>query len=190
MSRHDHSARHEPHGDPQPDDEESAAQDGDVAAAPASALPLEPSPEQQIAELQDKWLRARAELENVRRAGRQDADQARRYGAGPVLLALVSVLDNLQRALAQPPAGLDEDFLRGLRLIEQQFLAALASAGVSTVPAERGQAFDPNLHRALLEQPTDEVPPGAILQVVVPGYRLHDRLLREAHVVVARAAAH
>jgi len=151
--------------------------------APAMAPP--PTPEQQVAELQDKWLRARAELENVRRAARQDVDQARRYGAAPALLALVAVLDNLQRALQQAPPGTDEDFLRGLRLTEQQFLTALENNGVTPVPAAPGQPFDPNLHRALLSQPSREVPPGAILHVALPGYKLHDRLLREAQVVVA-----
>jgi molecular chaperone GrpE len=160
---------------------------GSEAAAEAGGAPAvaTPTPEQQVAELQDKWLRARAEIENVRRAARQDVDQARRYGAAPALLALVAVLDNLQRALAQAPPGTDEDFLRGLRLTEQQFLTALESNGVTPVPAAPGQPFDANLHRALLTQPSSEVPPGSILHVALPGYRLHDRLLREAHVVVA-----
>ncbi|HZJ69567.1 MAG TPA: nucleotide exchange factor GrpE, partial [Planctomycetota bacterium] len=86
-----------------------------------------------------------------------------------------------------PPAGLDREYLAGLQLIERQFADTLAAYGVKPVPAERGQRFDPTLHRALMEQESSEVEPGAILTPVVSGYRLHDRLLREAQVVVARA---
>ncbi len=143
---------------------------------------------QQLVEMQDKWLRARADIENVRRAMRLDVDSARRYGAAPVLTGLLEVLDNLQRALAAPPADIDPTFLHGLQLIEQQFLSVLAAHGVTAVPAARGQVLDPNSHRALMEQPSNEVAPGAILHVAAPGYRLHDRLLREAQVIVARAA--
>ncbi|HVQ24962.1 MAG TPA: nucleotide exchange factor GrpE, partial [Planctomycetota bacterium] len=146
-----------------------------------------PAGEAQLAELKDKWLRALAELENVRRASRIESEQVRMYGATPLLQALLGVLDNLQRALAAPPAGLDREYLAGLQLIERQFADTLAAYGVKPVPAERGQRFDPTLHRALMEQESSEVEPGAILTPVVPGYRLHDRLLREAQVVVARA---
>jgi molecular chaperone GrpE len=143
--------------------------------------------ERQIAELKDKWLRARAELENVRRAARQEIDHAHRYGASSVLTGLLGVLDNLQRALASPPETLDPDFQAGLQLIEQHFRDVLATHGVERVPGEKGAPFDPSVHRALLEQETDEVPPGTILSLALEGYRLHDRLLREAQVVVARA---
>ncbi len=144
-----------------------------------------PSSEEQLADLRDRWLRARAELENVRRAARLDVDQSRRFGAAPALLALIGVLDNLQRALGAAPPGLDEGFQNGLKLIERQFLDALAAQGVTEVPAA-GTTFDPKLHRALMEQPSEDASPGTILHVAVPGYRLHDRLLREAQVVVAR----
>jgi len=184
--------------DEQRRDDEAAASDGGAGASDTSGAAtgaeaggadggLSRFAAQQVAELQDKWLRARADIENVRRSMRLDVDSARRYGAAPVLTGLLEVLDNLQRALAAPPAGIDPTFLHGLQLIEQQFLAVLAAHGVTPVPAARGQMLDPNSHRALMEQPSDEVAPGAILQVAAPGYRLHDRLLREAQVIVARA---
>jgi molecular chaperone GrpE len=148
-----------------------------------------PDAQQRLDELTDKWLRARADLENVRRTSRLDADEARRYGAAPALAGLLEVLDNLQRALATAPEGLDEDFAQGVALIEDQFRRVLAAHGVSPVPAETGMPFDPGMHRALIEQPSSDVPPGSILVVAVPGYKLHDRLLREAQVIVARAPA-
>jgi len=167
---------------------EDGTDGGEPAADPARFASQQlADASQQLAEMQDKWLRARADVENVRRTLRQDVDSARRYGAAPALTGLLEVLDNLQRALASPPPGLDPTFLHGLQLIEQQFLGVLSGHGVTTVPAARGQPLDPNLHRALMEQPSDEVAPGTILQVAAPGYRLHDRLLREAQVIVARA---
>jgi molecular chaperone GrpE len=155
--------------------------------APPAGEDVDAAIDPQIAELKDKWLRALAELENVRRASRIEGEQVRRFGATPLLQSLLGVLDNLQRALAAPPEGIDPDYLAGLQLIERQLGDTLAAYGVSPVPAQKGQRFDPTVHRALMEQESDEVEPGTILTLVVPGYRLHDRLLREAQVVVARA---
>ena len=148
----------------------------------------EPASDPQLAELTDKWLRARAELENVRRAARQDVDVARRYGAAPAITSLLAVLDNFQRALAVPPAAVPADFLQGLHFIEQQFMAVLEEHGVSRVTPEPGQALDPRVHHAVQEEDAPDVAPGAIVRVLLPGYRLHDRLLRPAQVVVARRA--
>ncbi len=171
-----------------------SATDPDASAVPVPEPPdtgagPAPAPDAALAELNDRWLRARAELENMRRAARQEVESARRYGAAPALAALVSVLDNLQRALESPPPGAPQDFLQGLRFIQEQFAAVLAEQGVTPVPAEPGQALDPRCHQALLEEPSDGQPPGSILRVAVPGYRLHDRLLRPAQVIVARAPA-
>jgi len=175
--------------DDEDEDEELEAPLEDGAAAPSGvAGPDEAAAAgSQVAELKDKWLRALAEMDNVRRAARTECEQVRRYGATPLLQGLLGVLDNLQRALAAPPAGIDPDWVAGLRLIERQFTDALAANGVLPVPAEPGQRFDPTVHRAIMEQDSDQVDPGSILAVAVPGYRLHDRLLREAQVVVARA---
>lgn len=160
--------------------------DASAEPAPEVSAPVT-APDATLAELHDRWLRARAELENVRRAARLDVETARRYGAAPALAALLAVLDNLRRALEPPPPGAPQDFLQGLRFIEQQFAAVLAEQGVSPVPAEPGQPLDPHCHQALLEEPSDRQPPGRILRVAVSGYRLHDRLLRPAQVIVARA---
>jgi molecular chaperone GrpE len=147
----------------------------------------EAAPEAQIAELKDKWLRSRAELDNLRRTSRQEVDAARRFGAAPAFTRLLEVLDNLRRALAAAPAGTPADFLQGLALIEQQFLGVLEEHGVSAVPAEPGQPLDPRLHQAIAEEDAPGLPAGAIVRVAVSGWRLHDRLLRPAQVVVARA---
>jgi molecular chaperone GrpE len=144
------------------------------------------TPEAQLAELTDKWLRARTELENVRRAARQDMDAARRFGAAPAFTSLLAVLDNLQRALAAPPPAVPADFLQGLQFIEQQFVAVLGEHGVSRILPEPGAPFDPRLHQAVQEEASPDLPPGSVARVLMPGYRLHDRLLRPAQVIVAR----
>jgi len=169
--------------DPLPDDPPRPEPAPAGAPAPAEAA----APEAQVAELNERWLRARADLENVRRAARQDVEAARRYGAAPAFGALLGVLDNLQRALSAPPAGTPDDLLQGLRFIEQQFAAVLAEQGVVPVRAEPGQALDPRCHQALMEEDAEGLAPGAIVRVALPGYRLHERLLRPAQVVVARA---
>lgn len=177
----------EPLSDASPPDPHAGGAGAPPAESAGGAAPPATPPAEQLAELNDRWLRARAELENVRRSARQDVDTARRYGAAPAFAALLGVLDNLQRALAAPPAGTPEDLLQGLRFIEQQFAAVLAEQGVAAVRAEPGQPLDPRHHEALMEEDSADLPPGAIVRVALAGYRLHDRLLRPAQVVVARA---
>ena len=143
--------------------------------------------EAELNEAKDRWLRARAELENVRRRARLDVEEAREYGTGDVLLQMLPVLDALQRGIAALPEGDEDPVLEGLRLTEQQFTSTLERLGVVAVAAELGTPMDPECHRALVEQPTDEHPPGTIVAEISRGYRLRDRLLREAEVVVAKA---
>lgn len=142
--------------------------------------------QQQIDELNDRWLRAKAELENARRRARIDTDDARRFGTRELLREMLPVLDALQRALASCPEGEVGTLVEGIQLTEQQFLHVLQRHGITPVEARPGTPLDPALHRALVEQPSDEHPPGTIVAEITRGYRLHDRLLREAEVVVAR----
>lgn len=162
----------------------------EAAAGEPDASSAEPDPAAQAKEFEDRWLRAKAELENSRKRQRQDLDEARRFGAVPLLGSLLNVLDTLQRAIeeASKNAGDDDPLIQGLRLTEQQFLMALQDHGVAPLQTEVGDTLDPALHRALLEQPSADQPAGTILSVFQQGYKLHDRLLREAQVVVARAA--
>ncbi|RKY21190.1 MAG: nucleotide exchange factor GrpE [Planctomycetota bacterium] len=143
--------------------------------------------EAELAEAKDRWLRARAELENVRRGARRDVEEAHAYGAASLLREVVSLLDDLQRALAAAPDDADAGLLEGLRNTEQKFQGLLDRQGVKPVPCEPGTPLDPECHRALVEQPTGEHPPGTIVTEISRGYRLRERLLREAEVVVARA---
>jgi len=167
----------------EPTDVGPAEDDADTTGAEGSS---EPSLEEQLAQAEDRMLRARAEADNARRRARLDVEEARRYGATPLLRQLLGVLDNLQRAVDNPPEGLDTGFLDGLRMIEQQLLATLADHGVTPIDVQPGDALDPNRHQALVEQPTPEHEPGTVVSELVRGFMIHDRLLREAQVAVAK----
>jgi molecular chaperone GrpE len=168
-----------------PQAEASAPGEAETEAGDASQDEAEKDPEQQLLELEGKWLRARADLDNARRRARLDVEEARTYAGTALLQSLLPVLDALQRALASAPEGADDPILEGLRLTEQQFVGVLASHGVTPVAAEPGTPCDPTIHRVLLEQTSDTHAPGQIVTEIARGYMLHDRLLREAQVAVA-----
>jgi molecular chaperone GrpE len=145
------------------------------------------TPDEQLAEMTDRWLRTRADAENARRRARLDVEEARKHGAANLIQSLLPVLDSLQRALATRPEGegANDTVWEGLALTEQMLVATLAAHGVTPIDASPGSPFDPNSHQALLEQPSSDQAPGTIVMELVRGYRLHDRLLREAQVTVA-----
>jgi len=172
-----------------PPDETAARDEAEHDAAAETQDEPEPDPAQQITELEGKWLRARADLDNARRRARLDIEEVQTYGGMLLLQSLLPVLDALQRALASAPEDADDPILEGLRLTEQQFVGALASHGVTPVGAEPGSPCDPTIHRVLLEQPSDTHAPGQIVTEIVRGYTLHDRLLRESQVAVASRPA-
>jgi molecular chaperone GrpE len=143
--------------------------------------------EQEKKENFDKYLRAVADLENFRKRGKRDLDDARAEAKTKVLKEMLPVVDNLERAVehaeksGEPGAVVD-----GVRLVLRQFLTSFERVDVTPVDAAN-QPFDPNLHEAISQQETDEFPPGTVVQVLQRGYRLGDRLLRPALVVVAKA---
>ena len=169
------------------DAEPDALSPGDASPTEAGGSgDAEPTLEEQLSDAQDKRLRAVAELENTRRRARVDAEEMRRYGSTPLLQSLLPVLDTLQRALACETDA-DSALLEGVRLTQQQLTSALMAHGITPVPASPGTPFDPAVHRALMEQPTADQEPGTIVTELEGGWMLHDRLLREAQVIVARA---
>ena len=176
----------------QPEDEpvDASAGAGPETEAAESTEP-ELTVDEQLAEMTDRWLRTRADAENTRRRARLDVEEARKHGASNLMQSLLPVLDSLQRALAAKPEGegANDTVWEGLELTEQMLLGTLVAQGVTPIDSSPGSAFDPNSHQALLEQPTSEQEPGTIMMELVRGYRLHDRLLREAQVTVATRPA-
>jgi len=139
-----------------------------------------------LAEAEDKHLRALAELQNYKRRSQREQAQRLQYANQELLSQVIPVMDNLQRALDHQVHAGSEEFARGVELVVQQFHEMLLSFGVEPVQAA-GQLFDPQVHEAVAQVETGEVPEGTVLEVDTPGYCLHDRCLRPAKVVVAKA---
>ncbi|MDL2409137.1 nucleotide exchange factor GrpE [Rhizobium calliandrae] len=143
-------------------------------------------------ELKDRALRVAAEMENLRRRTTRDVHDARTYAVANFALDMLSVSDNLRRALdaipAEAEASGDAGFkalIEGVDLTERAMLLALERHGVKKLAPE-GEKFDPNFHQAMFEVPNPEVPAGTVVQVVQPGYSIGDRVLRPAMVGVAK----
>jgi molecular chaperone GrpE len=135
----------------------------------------------------ERALRAAAELENVRRRAERDVENAHRYGVERFARELLGVKDSLEMGLksaneAGDAAAVVDGLTATLKLLGQCF----EKHGIEEIdPA--GDAFDPDAHEAMATQPSDEAPANSVLLVVQKGYRLHERLLRPARVIVARA---
>lgn len=184
---------------PSPDPVVEAAMEGEIggdlpdAAAVAAALADRVNElEAALAESKDEHLRALAEAQNARRRGQKDREEANRYGATGLGRDVISVADNLSRALQAMPEPVENPAMKllvdGVAMVEKELAQALQKNNIKTVGAV-GEPFDPNTCQAVFEVETTEVPPGAIAQVMQPGYLLHDRLLRAAMVGVAKAPA-
>ncbi len=143
-------------------------------------------------ELKDRALRVAAEMENLRRRTARDVHDARTYAVANFARDMLSVSDNLQRALdaipAEAKAAGDAGFkalIEGVDLTERAMLSAMERHGVKKLAPE-GEKFDPNFHQAMFEIPNPDVPTGTVLQVVQPGYSIGERVLRPAMVGVSK----
>jgi molecular chaperone GrpE len=142
--------------------------------------------EEQLRDSHDRLLRAQAELENYRKRSRREFEEAQRYREIDLLRDLLPVLDNVQRAIEAAEKTADVESLRaGFRMTAQQIEKLLESHGCRTIPAD-GTPFDPTVHDAILQQPASDVPPGTIVATASRGFKLHDRVVRPAQVIVAR----
>lgn len=142
--------------------------------------------EQELAALKDRYLRALADNENLKRRFRQELEEARRFSNEQLLSSLVSVLDNLQRALEAAESSENFAALKeGVSLTQKQLLEVLARSGLEPIEAV-GQPFDPALHEALghVEAPDGQAP-DTVVEEIQRGYTLHGRLLRPSLVRVA-----
>lgn len=147
--------------------------------------------EAEVARLKDERLRALAEVENIRRRAQRERQEASQYAISAFARDLLSVADNLQRALASiDAAGRAADpaldtLASGIEMTERQLLSVLERYGIKPIEAE-GAPFDPHIHEAMFEIDNPAVEHGTVLQVLEPGYLLHDRTLRPARVGIAR----
>ena len=140
------------------------------------------------ATLKDQMLRVAADAENAKRRAEREANDARAYAIQKFARDLLGVADNLSRALQHTPTGEDpvvKNFVLGIELTEKELLGAFERNGLKKVDPPKGSKFDPNLHQAMMEQPSSDVEPGAVIQVMQAGYELMGRIVRPALVVVA-----
>lgn len=154
-----------------------------VSIDPAAQLRKE------LREANDRALRSQAELENFRKRSRREMEDERRYAALPLIRDLLGVMDNLERALAAAEKGdAAAGLLEGVRMVALQFNMCLEQYQCQRIPAV-GASFDPHLHEAIAQQPSADHPPGTVMHVVRQGYRLHDRVVRPAQVIVSQASS-
>ncbi len=173
---------------PQSPKEQQGQSSGDGVAP---SLPGEPSEIDKLkAEreaLLDRLARLQAEFENARRRMERAQQEARTLAVGETLKTLLPTLDSLELAL-RSPAPDPKEFRRGIDLIRQQMELAMRSLGLTRIPAE-GKLFDPNLHEAIEVVETPNARDGEVVEEIHAGFKLGDRLLRPAKVLVARNRA-
>jgi len=178
--------------------DEGAAESGEAprssskppGAPPPEAPAIDADPlaqaQAEAARLRDAWLRTAADFDNFRKRARRELEEARRGGREDLLRSLLPVFDNLDRALQSSQRSTDVKAMAdGLSMVQRQFVDALGREGITRVPTV-GHPFDPNLHEAIQQVETDSHPPGTVIAEVQFGYMQGDRLLRAAMVVVAR----
>jgi len=169
---------------------EQEQQRGEGEASPEQRLA---KAEAEAADLKDKLLRALAETENVRRRADRETQSAGKYAIERFAKDLLDVADNLRRALASVPEHqvndeLTRTLLAGVAATERGLLAAFERHGVHRLDP-KGERFDHNFHQAVFEAENTGKPAGTVIEVLAPGYLLHDRLLRPAMVGVAKGEA-
>ena len=162
---------------------------GDPALSHPSYLELEEKlteAEQKAHENWEKSVRALAELDNVRRRAEKDVEKAHRYGLEKLIDSLLPVVDSLEQALQLAEQENNQAMHEGLELTMKLFLDVLAKHGVEQIDPT-GEAFDPQLHEAMSMQETNDAAPNTVLTVIQKGYKLNDRVVRPARVIVAKA---
>lgn len=167
---------------PEPEEKEKKEE-----AAPQPAEGPDEGAEKRIAELEQELAAARADFYNYRQRAMRERQDLRRRATEDLIVSLLPVLDNLDRALSVPEDGSAKDILAGVKMVSRQFLSVLEESGVSVIPA-KGERFDPALHEAIgAVRVEDAEEDGAVVDEQLRGYRTKDRVLRPARVLVGKA---
>ncbi len=144
---------------------------------------------------EDSKLRALAEVENIRRRMDKERQENARYGSATLVKELLSVIDNFERALSASPMDkenkkdIEKNYAslhEGVNLILKEIISIFNRNGIEIINPEKGEVFDHNFHQAMLEVSTNEYKSGSICEVLQPGYKIYDRLLRPAMVGVSK----
>ena len=166
--------------------EERPIVDGDVTDTPVGTDEIDQL-RRELADKNDRLLRALAETENVRRRAQRDRDESVKFASESLLRDLIPALDNLDRAIdAARTSANDRGIVDGIELIRREFLKVLERHGVTRYSA-LGQRFDPNQHEAIARVVSADNEPDTVVGETVPGYSLRGRVIRPAQVAVAAA---
>jgi len=165
-----------------PDTSQEAAGTDDPMASLSADLN---AAQEKVQELQDAFLRAKADAENIRRRAQEDVTKAHKYGIEGFAESLVPVMDSLNAALAVQNATL-ESYREGIEMTRRQLSAAFEKNRLFEIDPV-GEKFDPHRHQAISMQASDTVPPGHVISVLQRGYLISERVLRPALVVVAQS---
>jgi len=170
--------------------EAEAVEGGEDAPAPEPVDPLEAMTAERD-EFKDRWLRAVAEQENLRKRTRREVSDAHTFSRVEIVRGLLEVLDNFERAQEARPQDAEahvefKGFLDGVQLVHDRLRSILEGYGLKPIAAEKGEDFDPNQHEAVAQIEDPEVESGAIVAVAQSGYRLGDVVLRPTRVMVAK----
>jgi molecular chaperone GrpE len=177
---------------------EAAKAGAEVTPTPKTETPISveavESLRRENAELKDKLLRTLAEMENLRRRTEREVSEAKAYGVTSIARDMLIVADNLRRALASVAESQREQadspckaLADGIEVTQRDFLSRLEKYGVRKIDS-LGAKFDPNLHEALFEVPSETAPNGTVVEVIEEGYAIGDRVLRPAKVGVSRGS--
>lgn len=151
----------------------------------------QPDLQEQLNAMKDQWLRAVAEVENTRRRAMREKEDALKYAATHFAKDMITITDYLEQALSTMNKDSLENenfkaFLQGVDMTAKELHNVFARHGIKKIDPDN-KKFDPNLHQAMMEIPTDDHEPGQIVQIMQHGYTLHDRLLRPSMVGVSKA---
>ncbi len=166
--------------------ESAPAPEAEPAEQPEAKEAAEPSGEAEpdpVAELMDRLIRLQADFENYRRRAQREKEEIARYGTQRLIINLLPVLDNLERALATPPNPGDERLRQGVELTARSFREILAKEGLQPIEAV-GKPFDPHLHEAVATGEDPDKEDGIVLEEFQKGYMLGDRVIRASMVKV------
>ncbi len=172
-----------------PTESEPPAADSGAGSPSNEATAPAPSLEQELARYKDLALRSQADFDNYRKRAAREREETLRYANARLLEALFPVIDNFELGMVAARQAPDsQTIVAGFEMVHRQLLDVLKEQGVEVVEAV-GVAFDPNLHEALGHEASDEIPEGHVLRQLRKGYRVRDRLLRPANVIVSSGAA-
>jgi molecular chaperone GrpE len=184
VNKHKH---HEPEqAKPEAAEQNVKPQTADATAKPQAVVGVEEKLRSELSAAKDRELRVHAELDNYRKRAARELDERLRYANLGLLRDLLPVIDNVDRAIEAAEKNADAGaLLEGFKIVSQQLGEVLKSHHCTRIDALNAP-FDPNVHHAVMQQPSEEHPANTVLMVTQNGYQLHDRVVRPSQVIVSK----